>query len=148
MRHLVGESFVPATHGPSVSYWRLSDFFHFSVSVACCILMQKPHCSVMMFGNINKPNFFFVFFQNKITSWIFDGTFRNNSPLFFFEILISKQIALASLFSFPLRIKTSFRKNITDDSVFFFMEVECIGNIQIIHMEETGITQRTIGLMS
>ena len=27
------------------------------------------------------------------------------------------------------------------------MEVECIGNTQIIHMEETGITQRTIGLM-
>ena len=26
------------------------------------------------------------------------------------------------------------------------MEVECIGNTQIIHMEETGITQRTIGL--
>ena len=30
---------------------------------------------------------------------------------------------------------------------FFFMEVECIGNTQIIHMEETGITQRTIGLV-
>ena len=28
------------------------------------------------------------------------------------------------------------------------MEVECIGNTQIIHMEETGITQRTIGLLS
>ena len=28
------------------------------------------------------------------------------------------------------------------------MEVECIGNTQIIHMEETGITQRTIGLMT
>ena len=27
------------------------------------------------------------------------------------------------------------------------MEVECIGNTQIIHMEETGITQRTIGLL-
>ena len=26
------------------------------------------------------------------------------------------------------------------------MEVECIGNTQIIHMEETGIFQRTIGL--
>ena len=26
------------------------------------------------------------------------------------------------------------------------MEVECIGNTQIIHMEETGMTQRTIGL--
>ena len=25
------------------------------------------------------------------------------------------------------------------------MEVECIGNTQIIHMEETGITQQTIG---
>jgi hypothetical protein len=39
---------------------------------------------------------------------------------FFFGILISKQIPLASLISFPLRIKTSFRKNITDDSVFFY----------------------------
>ena len=29
---------------------------------------------------------------------------------------------------------------------YFFMEVECIGNTQIIHMEETGMTQRTIGL--
>ena len=27
------------------------------------------------------------------------------------------------------------------------MEVECIVNTQIIHMEETGIAQRTIGLM-
>ena len=26
------------------------------------------------------------------------------------------------------------------------MGVECIGNTQIIHMEETGMTQRTIGL--
>ena len=32
-----------------------------------------------------------------------------------------------------------------DDSVFF-MEVECIGNTQIIHMEETRMSQRTIGL--
>ena len=31
---------------------------------------------------------------------------------------------------------------------YFFMEVECIGNTHIIHVEETGITQRTIGLMS
>ena len=30
-----------------------------------------------------------------------------------------------------------FRKNIKDDSVIFFMEVECIGNTQIIHVEET-----------
>ena len=28
------------------------------------------------------------------------------------------------------------------------MDVECIGNTQIIHMEETGITQQTIGLLS
>ena len=28
------------------------------------------------------------------------------------------------------------------------MEVECIGNTQIIHMEETGMTQRTIGLIN
>ena len=31
--------------------------------------------------------------------------------------------------------------------LYFFMEVESIGNTQIIHMEETGITQQTIGLM-
>ena len=61
---------------------------------------------------------------------------------FFFGILISKQIALAFLFSFPLRIKTSFCKNIMDDSVFFFVEVECIENTK------TGITQRTIRLLS
>ena len=40
--------------------------------------------------------------------------------LFFFGILISKQIAVASLFSFPLRVKTSFHKNVTDDSAFFY----------------------------
>ena len=66
---------------------------------------------------------------------------------FFFGILISKQIAVASLFSFPLRIKTSFRKKYYRWFRIFFMEVECIGNTQIIHMEETGIAQRTIGLM-
>ena len=31
--------------------------------------------------------------------------------------------------------------------LYFFLEVECIGNTQIIHMEETGITQQTIGLI-
>ena len=40
---------------------------------------------------------------------------------FFFGILISKQIALAFLFSFPLRIKTPFRKNINYDSIFFYV---------------------------
>ena len=30
---------------------------------------------------------------------------------------------------------------------YFFMEVKCIGNTQIIHMEETRMTQRTIGLV-
>ena len=29
--------------------------------------------------------------------------------------------------------------------LYLFMEVECIGNTQIIPMEETGITQQTIG---
>ena len=29
---------------------------------------------------------------------------------------------------------------------YFLMEVECIGNTHIIHMEETRITQRIIGL--
>ena len=33
-----------------------------------------------------------------------------------------------------------------DDSVFFY-GMECIGNTQIIHMEETRITQQTIGLV-
>ena len=66
---------------------------------------------------------------------------------FFFGILTSNQIAVASLFSFPLRIKTPFRKNIKDGSGFFFTEVECIGNTQIIQMEETEISQRAIGLL-
>ena len=56
---------------------------------------------------------------------------------FFLGILISKQIAPASLFSLQLRIKTPFRKNITADSVIFFTEVKCKGNTQITHMEET-----------
>ena len=30
---------------------------------------------------------------------------------------------------------------------YFFMELECVGNTQIIHMEEAGITKRTIGLV-
>ena len=34
-----------------------------------------------------------------------------------------------------------------DDSVVFFYGMECIGNTQIIHMEETRITQQTIGLV-
>ena len=34
------------------------------------------------------------------------------------------------------------------DSVIFFTEVECIGNIQIIHMEETKNRQRVIRLMA
>ena len=57
---------------------------------------------------------------------------------FFLGILISKQIAPASLFSFQLRIKTPFCKNITDDSLISFTEVKCKGNTQITHMEETG----------
>ena len=32
--------------------------------------------------------------------------------------------------------------------LYFFMEVECIGFTKITHMEETGITQRTIRLLS
>ena len=35
-----------------------------------------------------------------------------------------------------------------DGSVIFVTEVECIGNTQIIHMEETEIIQRAIGLLS
>ena len=56
--------------------------------------------------------------------------------LFFLGILISKQIASAPLFSFQLRIKILFHKNITDDSIIFLTEVKCKGNIQITHMEE------------
>ena len=50
--------------------------------------------------------------------------------------LNSKQIAPASMFSFPLRIKTPFCKNITNDSIFFFTKVKYKGNTQITHMEE------------
>ena len=68
-----------------------------------------------LFGdNIRKYNIKKLFFFS-IFPLIFYGTFRNNSLFFFFRILISKQIAVASLLSFPLRIKTSFCKN----SVFF-----------------------------
>ena len=52
------------------------------------------------------------------------------------------------LFSFLIRIKTPFHKNITDDSEFFFTELECIGITQIIHMEETETSQRAIGLLT
>jgi hypothetical protein len=100
----------------------------------CISPIPSPHFSVMIFGIIDKPKNVFVFFHNKI---IFDGTFRNNSLFFFLGILISKQIAPASLFSFQLRIKSTFRKNITDDSVFFFTKVKCKRNTQIIHVEET-----------
>ena len=51
-----------------------------------------------------------------------------------------------SLLILLLRIKTPFCKNITDNSVFFFMEVECIGNTQITHMEETEKCCRVIRL--
>ena len=95
--------------------------------------VQQPLFLVMVFGNIYKPKIVFVFSIIKIPF----GTFRNNFLLFLLRILISKQIAPASLFSFPLRIKTPLRKNIKDDSVIFFTEVKCIGNTQIIHMEET-----------
>ena len=40
----------------------------------------------------------------------------------FLGILISKQIAPGSLLSFQLRIKTPFRKNITDDFVIFLQK--------------------------
>ena len=67
------------------------------------------------------------------------------------ESLSQNRLQIASLFSFPLRIKTPFRKNITDDSlddsIIFFTEVECIGNTQIIHMEETEIGQRAKRLL-
>jgi hypothetical protein len=67
---------------------------------------------------------------------------------FLLGILISKQIAPASLFSFQLRIKTPFRKNITDDSVIFFTEVKYKGKPQITHMEETEKRHRVIRLLT
>ena len=77
----------------------------------------------MMFGKIDKPK-------------IFHGTLHNSFSL---ESLSQnwKQIAPASLLSFPLKIKRQFHKNIKDDFVILFMEVEHIGNTQIILMEET-----------
>jgi hypothetical protein len=66
---------------------------------------------------------------------------------FLLGILISKQIAPASLFSFQLIIKTPFGKNITDDSEIFFTEVKCKGKTQITHMGETEKRHRVIGLM-
>ena len=66
---------------------------------------------------------------------------------FFLGILISKQIAPASLFSFQLRIKTPFRKIITNDSVIFFTELKCKGNAQITNMEETEKRHRVIRLL-
>ena len=54
---------------------------------------------------------------------MFDGTFRNNSPFFFFGIIISNRIAATLLLPFPSRIKTSFRKNITDDSIIFLQKM-------------------------
>ena len=68
-------------------------------------------------------------------------------PSVIIGILISKQIAIASLFSFPLRIKTPFRKNITHDYVIFFMEVKCKGNTQITNMKETEKCHRVVRLM-
>ena len=49
---------------------------------------------------------------------------------------------------FQLRIKTPFRKNITDDSVFLFTEAKCKGNTQITHMDETEKHHRVIRLIS
>ena len=57
-------------------------------------------------------------------------------------LLISKPIALGSFFSFQLRVKTSFRKNIMDDSVFIFTEVNCKRNPQITYMEESEETEK------
>lgn len=80
------------------------------------------------------------------TTFFIDGTFQNISSLFFLGTLNLKQIGPASLLSFPLIMKKPFRKNIMDDWVFF-SEVECIGNIQIIHMEESEKRHRVIRLV-
>ena len=84
---------------------------------------QADNPSAPTIGQIISECLFYVFQFSKKNTKKFDkcdGTFYDNSSFFFFQILISKQIALASLFSFPLRIKTSFRKNITDDSIFLY----------------------------
>ena len=67
---------------------------------------------------------------------------------FFPGILISKQIAPASLFSFQKKIKTPFRKFIMDDSVSFFTEVKCKGNTQIRNTEETEKHHQLIRLLA
>ena len=38
IRRLVAESFVPSTHGPSVLYWRSSDFYMTLGSLRSCVL--------------------------------------------------------------------------------------------------------------
>ena len=85
--------------------------------------------------------------NDKNVHSIFDGIFRNNFLFFFLGILISKQIVPASLFSFQLRINTSFRKNVTDDSIIFSTEVKRKGNAQITHEEETENCHRVIRLI-
>ena len=94
---------------------------------------------MMTFGIIDKPKNVFVFFHNKITSKIYFLMRLSVIILcsFFLGIVISKQIAPAALFFFQLRIKTPFRKNIKDNSVFLFTEVKCKGDTQIMQMEET-----------
>ena len=67
---------------------------------------------------------------------------------FFIGILISKQIAPASLFSFQLRIKTPLCKNITDGFVIFLTEVKFKWKTQITHIEETEKPHQVIRLYS
>ena len=99
--------------------------------------IHEPHFSVMIFGNIDKPKFFFVFSMIRLLSQIFDGTLQNISLLFFLGTLNSKQIAPASLFTFPLRIKT------LRVIPYFFLEVLEATK----HMEETENHQQVIRLI-
>ena len=73
----------------------------------------------------------------KLLQKNFDGTFWNISLFFFLGTLNSKQIAPASLFTFPLRIKT------LRVIPYFFSEVLEATK----HMEETENHQRVIRLI-
>ena len=83
----------------------------------------QPHFSMMIFRSIDKLKNDFEFFLDKITSIHFQRGFPYVSLFFFLGILNSKQIAATSLFSYPLRIKTPFFKNITNNSVIILWKL-------------------------
>ena len=94
--------FRPITNGfNSASIWpcELS-----KITFGLGILFSSPISRWWYLEILTNQKMFLFFSIIKLLPEIFDGTFQN----------------ISSLFSFPLRIKTPFRKNITDDSVFFF----------------------------